>query len=93
VENFEAPFLTFTNSPNDSNYLGEIEEIAALNRRVEQLDLCLRTGKEFDVLLDTIEEDGQDATTYVESVGNNLSLIYASHLVPEDWAIWQKEFS
>ena len=84
--------LTFTNTPLDENYLGEVEELAALHRRTEALDHALRTGKEFDVLLDMVEEDGQDAAKYVEQVGQNIELIIASHLVPEDLAIWQQRF-
>ena len=89
---FESPFLTFTNTPLDENYLGEVEELAALHRRTEALDYALRTGKDFDVLLDMLEEDGQDAAAYVDRVGRNIELIIASHLVPEDLAIWQNRF-
>ncbi len=89
MRNTEAPFLTYTNAPISPNYLGEIEELAALHRRSEALDKALRTGDEFDVLLDMIEEDGQDAAAYVDQVGKNIELVIASHLVPEDLAIWQ----
>jgi hypothetical protein len=46
----ENPFLTFTNIPIDDNYLGEVEELAALHRRTEALDYALRHGKEFNVV-------------------------------------------
>ena len=88
----ENPFLTFTNTPSHEKYLGEVEELAALHRRTEALDHALRTGKEFDVLLDMLEEDGQDAATYVDEAGRKIDLIIASHLVPENLAAWQKEF-
>lgn len=89
---FESPFLTFTNTPLDENYLGEVEELEALHRRTEALDHALRTGKDFDVLLDMLEADGQDPVEYVDRVGENIELIIASHLVPEDLAIWQNHF-
>ena len=89
---FETPFLTYTQLPSDPNYLGEAEELAALHRRTEALDYALRTGKEFDVLLDMLAEDGQDPVAYVDQVGENIELIIASHLVPEDLAIWQERF-
>ena len=91
MENVETPFLTFTNAPCDPNYMGEIEELAALHRRTEALDRALRTGQEFDVVLDMLEEDGQDAAVYVDEVGENIELIIASHIVPEDLAIWQEQ--
>ncbi len=91
MENLETPFLTFTNAPGDPNYMGEIEELAALNRRTEALDRALRTGQEFDVVLDMLEEDGQDAAAYVDEVGENIELIIASYVVPEDLAIWQEQ--
>ena len=91
MDNLETPFLTFTNAPGDPNYMGEIEELAALNRRTEALDRALRTGQEFDVLLDMLEEDGQDAAAYVDEVGENIELVIASHIVPEDLAIWQEQ--
>ena len=93
MSDFEAPWLTFTNTPVDDNYLGEVEELAALHRRTEALDHALRTGQEFDVLLDMVEEDGQDAAEYVDQVGQNIELIIASHLVPDDLAFWQRQFS
>ena len=86
----ESPFLTFTNTPIDDNYLGEVEELAALHRRTEALDYALRTGKEFDVLLDMVEQDGQDASIYVDDVGEQIELIVASHLVPSNLAVWQR---
>lgn len=89
----ESPFLTFTNTELDDNYLGEVEELAALHRRTEALDYALRHGREFDVLLDMVEEDGQNAAGYVEEVGQNIELIIASHLVPDDLAIWQRQFN
>ncbi len=91
MENLETPFLTFTNAPGDPHYMGEIEELAALNRRTEALDRALRTGQEFDVVLDMLEEDGQDAAAYVDEVGENIELIIASYVVPEDLAIWQEQ--
>ena len=89
----ESPFLTFTNTPIDDNYLGEVEELAALHRRTETLDYALRTGKEFDVLLDMVEEDGQDAFTYVDEVGKQVELIIASHLIPENLTVWQRQIA
>ena len=71
--------------------MGEIEELAALHRRTEALDRALRTGQEFDVLLDMIEEDGQDAAAYVDEVGENIELVIASYVVPEDLAIWHNQ--
>jgi len=93
MEHVESPFLTFTNSPLDPHYLGEIEELAALHRRTEALDYALRNGKEFDVVLDMVEEDGQDAAAYVNQVGENIELIIASQLVPDDLVVWQHRFN
>ncbi len=93
MKNFEAPFLTYTNASCEEGYMGEAEELAALHRRTEALDRALRTGKEFDVLLDMIEEDGQDAAAYVDAVGENIELVIASHLVPEDLFYWQRELN
>lgn len=92
MESVESPFLTFTNTPLDENYLGEVQELVALHRRTEALDYALRTGKEFDVLLDMVEEDGQDAYSYVDEVGERIELIIASHIVPDDLAVWQRQF-
>ncbi len=92
MENLETPFLTYTNAANSDNYLGENEELKALNRRVEALDAALRTGKNFDILLDMLAEDNQNPIEYVETVGKNIELIIASHLVPEDWSYWQNKF-
>lgn len=86
MDSFETPFLTFTNSPDDPNYMGEAEELAALNLRVEALDNALRNPQEFDVLLDMLAEHGQDPLEYVEQTGEQIELIIASHLVPDDWA-------
>ena len=93
MENAESPFLTFTNTPLDENYLGEVEELMALHRRTEALDHALRTGSEFDVLLDMVESDGQDAAAYVEQVGQKIELVIANHLVPEDLFYWQQRFA
>lgn len=86
---FESPFLTYTNSPDDPNYMGEAEELAALHLRTEALDHALKTGRDFDVVLDMLAEHGQDPIAYVEEVGAQVELIIASHLVPDDWAVWQ----
>jgi hypothetical protein len=91
MQSFEAPFLTFTNAPDEPEYLGDEAELAALHRRVEALDEALRTGKNFDIVLDMLEEDGQDAAAYVEYVGENLEIIIASHLVPDDWNLWRRD--
>ena len=92
MENFEAPFLTYTNSSLNPNYLGEVAELAALNRRTEAMDRAIREGKEFDVLLDMIEEDGQDAAEYVEQLGQNIEIIIAQNIVPEDLAVWRQKY-
>lgn len=86
---FESPFLTFTNTPLDRNYLGEVEELAALHRRTDALDYALRHGKEFDVVLDMLEEDGQDASDYVDLVGQQLELIKVQNIVPADLQSWR----
>jgi hypothetical protein len=90
MDSYESPFLTFTNAQCNPNYLGEAEELDALNRRTEALDKALREGREFDTVLDMLEEDGQDPIEYVEQVGQNINLVIASHLVPDDLVIWQK---
>ncbi len=92
MQNFDAPFLTYTNSSNNPNFLGEIEELAALNRRTEAMDRAIREGREFDVLLDMVEEDGQDAAEYVEQVGQNIEIIIAQNIVPEDLAVWRQHY-
>lgn len=90
MDSYESPFLTFTNAQCSSSYLGGKEEMEALNRRTEALDIALRTGQEFDTVLDMLEEDGQDPIEYVEQVGQDIELIIASHLVPDDIWLWQK---
>lgn len=90
METFESPFLTFTNVSTDANYLGDELELAALHRRVEALDEALRTGENFDVLLDMLAEDEQDVIDYVEGVRENVELVIAQNLVPEDWNLWKK---
>ena len=92
MNNFDAPFLTYTNSSLNPNYLGDLAELAALNRRTEAMDRAIREGREFDVLLDMIEEDGQDAAEYVEQVGQNLEIIIAQAIVPEDLAVWKQKY-
>lgn len=89
MECFESPFLTYTNSPNDPGYMGEEAELAALHLRTEALDHALKTGRDFDVVLDMLAEHGQDPIAYVEEVGEQVELIIASHIVPPDWAVWQ----
>lgn len=88
MENLETPFLTFTNSISSSNYLGEKAELAALHRRTEALDKAIRTGKDFDILLDMLAEDGQDPCDYVDEVGEHIELVIAQNLVPEDIFYW-----
>ena len=88
MKNFESPFLTFTNTISDPNYMGEEAELAALHRRTEALDKALRTGKDFDILLDMLAEDGQDPCNYVEEVGEHIELVIAQNLVPEDIFYW-----
>ena len=92
MHNFDAPFLTYTNPSNNPNFLGKIEELAALNRRTEAMDRAIREGREFDVLLDMVEEDGQDAAEYVEQVGQNIEIIIAQNIVPEDLAVWRQHY-
>lgn len=92
MEIFETPFLTFTNASNSPNYMGEEAELADLHRRTEALDYALRTGKEFDVLLDMLAEDNQNPIEYVEQVGNNIQQIIVCQLIPEDWDYWQDKF-
>ena len=93
MEFVESPFLTFTNTPLDDNYLGEVKELAALHQRTEALDKALKNPQEFDVLLDMLYEHGQDPIQYVEEVGQNIELIIASHVIPEDLAVWQRQFA
>ncbi len=92
LTNLEQPFLTFTNIPLDDNYQGEVEELAALHRRTEAMDKAIREGREFDVLLDMLAEDGQDPIEYVESVEEQVNLIIAKNLVPDDWHYWRDRF-
>ena len=89
MPDFETPFLTFTQNPSDPNFMGEIEELAAMNRRVEALDKALRSGKEFDVLLDMLAEDGQDPCAYVDSVGMQIEYMIANGIVPDDIGYWK----
>ncbi len=88
MKNFEAPFLTFTNASSSPNYLGEAEELAALHRRTEALDQALRTGKDFDILLDMLADDGQNPCEYVDEVKDKIELVIARNLVPEDLFYW-----
>lgn len=90
MKNFEAPWLTFSNDINDPNYMGEIEELNALNQRVDALDRALKTGKNFDILLDMLAEHGQDPNEYVEQVQKNIEITIAQNLVPEDLFYWAK---
>ena len=89
---FESPFLTYTNAVIEPGYMGDEAELAALHRRTEALDYALRTGKEFDVLLDMLAEDGQDPMAYVEKVEANVQTIITYQLIPEDWAYWRDKF-
>ena len=89
MENLETPFLTFTNAKNDPGYLGEQAELKALIRRSEILDRAIRDGKNFDVLLDMLAQDNQDPVAYVQYVGENIQLIIARNIVPNDWHYWQ----
>ena len=89
MENLETPFLTFTNAKNEPGYLGEQAEFEALIRRSELLDQAIRDGKNFDVLLDMLAEDQQDPVEYVEYVGENIELIIARQIVPNDWDYWR----
>lgn len=89
MRNYDAPFLTYTNALISPQYMGEIEELHALNRRTEAMDKAIREGREFDVLLEMIEEDGQDAAEYVEQVGQNVEIIIAQNIIPEDLEVWR----
>ena len=92
MENFDAPFLTYTNPRISSNYLGDIKELAVLNRRTEAMDKAIREGREFDVVLDMLEEDGQDAAQFVEHVGEQVEIIIANGIVPEDIEVWRQHY-
>lgn len=85
---FDTSFLTFTNSPDDPNYMGEAEEMAALHLRTEALEHSLRTGRDFDVLLDMLAEHGQDPIAYVDEVCDEVELIVCSHLPPAKLVDW-----
>lgn len=89
MENLETPFLTFSNAENSPEYLGEEKELEALIARSEALDQAIRTGQNFDVLLDMLAEHNQDPIAYVEYVGENLELIITNQIVPNDWNYWQ----
>lgn len=92
MKNYDAPFLTYTNAAINPNFMGEIEELAALNRRTEAMDQAIREGRDFDCLLDQIEEDGQDAAEYVEQVGENIEIIIAHRIIPEDLEVWRQQY-
>ena len=91
MENLETPFLTFSNAQDDPNYLGDDEELKALIQRSEALDQAIRTGRNFDILLDMLAEHNQDPIAYVEYVEKNIELIIARQIVPEDWDYWQNK--
>lgn len=91
MENLETPFLTFSNAKDDPNYLGDDEELKALIQRAEALDQAIRTGRNFDILLDMLAEHNQDPIAYVEYVGENTELIIARQIVPRDWDYWQNK--
>ena len=92
MENFDAPFLTYTNSSINPYYLGEIEELNALNRRTEAMDKAIREGREFDVVLDMLEEDGQDAAQFVDEMGKQIEIIIANQIIPEDLEVWRQKY-
>lgn len=92
MENLETPFLTFSNAQNSPEYLGEEQELKALIERSEFIDKAIRTGRNFDVLLDMIAEHNQDPIAYVEYVGENIQLIIAQSIVPRDWNYWRDNF-
>ena len=92
MHNCDAPFLTYTNARISPKYMGDLEELAALNRRTEAIDKAIREGREFDVVLDMLEEDGQDAAEYVEQVGQNIEIIIAQNIVPEDIEVWRQRY-
>lgn len=92
MQNFEAPFLTYTNPCDSPNFMGTEAEWAALDRRVDALDHALRTGKDFDTLLDMLAEDGQDPCEYVERLGHNIEIIIANGIVPDDLGVWQAHY-
>jgi hypothetical protein len=92
VFDFDLPFLTYTNASGDRNYMGHDVELRALHRRTDALDYALRTGRDFDVVLDMLDEDGQDVEAYVNQVEENINIIIASQVTPDDLALWAREF-
>ena len=92
MDNFETPWLTFTNAVIEPGYMGKEVELSALHRRTEALDVALSTGSHFDILLDMLAEDGQDPVDYVDNVGEKIELVIAQHIVPDDWNYWQVNF-
>lgn len=92
MESFDSPFLTYTNSRINPYYLGDIEELEALNRRTEAMYKAIREGREFDVVLDMLEEDGQDAAEFVDEMGKQIEIIIANKIIPEDLEVWRQKY-